>query len=115
MRLMYDNVLKSGYLHFGYWPTEQAHEAGLSGQFGQAQERFAHELLACRSPGTHRILEVGAGMGRLADEMISRGHRVTAITPSSVQAENIATRHPLVTVKQGLFQDVGPKLEPNSF
>ncbi len=64
MHLMYDNVLKSGYLHFGYWPTEQTNEASFLGRFGQAQERFADELLACLPPGTHRVLDVGAGMGR---------------------------------------------------
>lgn len=115
MHLMYDNVLKSGYLHFGYWPTEQTNEAGFLGRFGKAQERFADELLACLPPGTHRVLDVGAGMGRLAAEMISRGHRVTAVTPSSVQAEHIATHYPMVTVKQGLFQDVGLQLEPHSY
>jgi SAM-dependent methyltransferase len=112
---MYDNVLKSGYLHFGYWPSEQANEAGLLGRFGQAQERFANEFLACLPPGTHRILDVGAGMGRLAGEMTSRGHHVTAVTPSSVQAEYIAAHYPTVAVKQGLFQDVGLKLEPNDY
>jgi MPBQ/MSBQ methyltransferase len=115
MHLMYDNVFKSGYLHFGYWPAAQANEAGLLARFGQAQERFANELLACLPPGTHRILDVGAGMGRLAGEMTSRGHRVTAVTPSSVQAEHIATHYPTVTVQQGLFQDVGLQLEPNSY
>lgn len=115
MHLMYDNVLKSGYLHFGYWPTEKAREAGVLDAFCSAQERFAAELLACLPPGTHRVLDVGAGMGRLSQEMTTRGHTVTAVTPSSVQAEHIATRYPAVTVKQGLFQDVGPTLTPGSY
>ncbi len=115
MHLMYDNVLQSGYLHFGYWPTEHTDQPGVLGQFCQAQERFANELLACLPPGTHRVLDVGAGMGRLAGEMIARGHRVTAVTPSSVQAEHIATHYPAVTVKQGLFQDVGQTLDPKAY
>lgn len=115
MHLMYDNVFKSGYLHFGYWPAEQPKEAGVLDGFRSAQERFAAELLACLPPGTHRVLDVGAGMGRLSAEMTARGHTVTAVTPSSVQAEHIAISYPAVTVKQGLFQDVGPTLTPGSY
>jgi SAM-dependent methyltransferase len=115
MHLMYDNVLRSGYLHFGYWPAETAQQPGVLDGFCSAQERFAEELMSCLPPGQHRILDVGAGMGRLASELTKRGHAVTAITPSSVQATHIADRYPAVTVKQGYFQDIGPTLSPNSF
>ncbi|MFM7841872.1 MAG: SAM-dependent methyltransferase [Nitrospira sp.] len=115
MHLMYDNVLKSGYLHFGFWPTEQAREVGLLARFAQAQERFADEFLAYLPPGRHQVLDVGAGMGRLAHEMTVRGHTVTAITPSSVQAEHIAKRYPAVTVKQGRLQDIGPSLAAGGY
>lgn len=115
MHLMYDNVFKSGYLHFGYWPAETRNNAGVLDEFCTAQERFAMELLSCLPPGQHRVLDVGAGMGRLSHEMTQRGHCVTAITPSSVQAEHIASRYPDVTVKQGYFQDVGLALPPKSY
>lgn len=115
MHLMYDNVLKSGYLHFGYWPVEQHKEPGILQDFCSAQERFAEELMSCLPAGRHRILDVGAGMGRLSHELTRRGHSVTAITPSSVQAAHIASHYPAVTVKQGYFQDVGLTLEPTSF
>ena len=115
MHLMYDNVLKSGYLHFGYWPTDNRKETGVLDEFCSAQERFAVELLNCLPPGQHRVLDVGAGMGRLSDEMTKRGHCVTAITPSSVQTAHIADRYPAVTVKQGYFQDVGLALSPKSY
>jgi len=115
MHLMYDNVLKSGYLHFGYWPESTTKAFGLLDEFCSAQERYAEELMSCLPTGRHRILDVGAGMGRLANELTTRGHSVTAITPSSVQAAHITTHYPNVTVKQGYFQDVGPTLTPNSF
>ena len=71
--------------------------------------------MSCLPHGLHRILDVGAGMGRLANELTKRGHSVTAITPSSVQASHITRQYPDVTVKQGYFQDIGPTLPPNTF
>lgn len=115
MHLMYDNVLKSGYLHFGYWPIETNNKSGVLEDFCSAQERFAEELMTCLPPGQHRVLDVGAGMGRLSNELTKRGHCVTAITPSSVQAAHIAAHYPAVTVKQGYFEDIGLTLSPNSF
>ncbi len=115
MHLMYDNVLKSGYLHFGYWPVKTHKEPGVLEEFCSAQERFAEELMTCLPAGRHRILDVGAGMGRLSNELTKRGHCVTAITPSSVQAAHIVSHYPTVTVKQGYFQDIGLTLEPNGF
>ena len=115
MHLMYDDVLKSGYLHFGYWPVEQTQDAGLMARLSEAQERFADEFLGCLPPGRHRVLDVGAGMGRLANEMTKRGHTVAAVTPSSVQTEHIAARYPAVTVMQGRFQDLGPSLTPGGY
>lgn len=115
MHLMYDNVLQSGYLHFGYWPVDQHVRPGIVQDFCTAQERFAEELMSCLPDGRHRILDVGAGMGRLSNELTIRGHSVTAITPSSVQATYIASQYPKVTVKQGYFQDIGLTLDPNSF
>ena len=115
MHLMYDNVLKSGYLHFGYWPVGDRPVEGLLDGFCAAQERFANELLSCLPSGQHRVLDVGAGMGRLSDELTKRGHSVTAITPSSVQAAHIAKHYPAVIVTRGYFQDVGLTLPPRSY
>ncbi len=115
MHLMYDNVLRSGYLHFGYWPIEATTQPGVLDGFCSAQERFAEELLTCLPPGRHRVLDVGAGMGRLAHELTTRGHAVTAITPSSVQATHIAERYPSVAVHQGYFQNIAPTLTSNSY
>jgi SAM-dependent methyltransferase len=115
MHLMYDNVLRSGYLHFGYWPVDTQTPPGILAGFCSAQERFAEELMSSLPAGQHRLLDVGAGMGRLADELTKRGHWVTAITPSSVQAAHIRDHYPAVTVCQGYFQDVGSTLEAKGF
>ncbi len=113
--VMYDNVFRSEYLHFGYWPPEDAKETDLLSDFRLAQERFADELLACLPAGSQRVLDVGAGLGRLSGEMACRGHSVTAVTPCSYQAERIAANYPRVSVQHGLFQTVGQTLLPASF
>lgn len=118
VHILYHHLFQSGYLHFGYWPEGGGREADLGALlegFRSAQTRFANELLACFPPGTYRVLDVGAGLGRFSSELASRGHAVTAVTPCAYQAEQIAAKYPAVTVQNARFQEVGLSLPPASF
>lgn len=54
-----------------------------------------------------RILDVGAGFGKLLGELLERRYAVTAVTACVYQAEQIAAQYPGVRVECGLFQEVG--------
>ncbi len=118
VHILYHNLFQSGYLHFGFWPEGNGKEADLGALldgFRSAQARFADELLACFPPGTYRVLDVGAGLGRFSSELALRGHAVTAVTPCAYQAEQIARQYPAVSVKNARFEEVGLSLPPAGF
>lgn len=118
VHILYHHLFQSGYLHFGFWPEGDGKEADLGALldgFRSAQARFADELLVCFPPGTYRVLDVGAGLGRFSSELASRGHAVTAVTPCAYQAEQIAAKYPAVTVKNARFEEVGVSLPPAGF
>lgn len=118
LHLMYHTMFRSGYLHFGLWSPERARDADLESLLDDvraAQGRFADEAIACLAPGPQRVLDVGAGFGRLSAEMARRGHFVTAVTPCAYQAEQIGAQYPEVTVARGPFEEVALALPPASF
>ncbi len=118
LHVLYHHVFRSGYLHFGFWPDGTASAAGLDGPLDDlrsAQARFADELFACLPREPRRLLDVGAGFGRVAGELARRGYAVTAVTPCAYQAEQIVARYPEVTVALGRFEDVGPTLPAAHF
>lgn len=72
------------WLHYGIWlPGETVSFTGLRA----AQERYAEKLLALIPPAPRRILDIGGGMGELAARLVTLGHDVEMITPSSTQAK----------------------------
>ncbi len=118
VHILYHHLFQSGYLHFGFWSEGSGKDADLAlllEGFRSAQTRFADELLSCFPPGTYRVLDVGAGLGRFSSELASRGHAVTAVTPCAYQAEQIAAKYPAVSVKNARFQEVGLSLPQEGF
>ncbi len=116
--IMYHTVFRTGYLHFGFWPEEKGNDADLEALLDNsrsAQARYADELLTCLPQGPHRVLDVGAGLGKFSGRLIQHGHSVTAVTPCAYQAQQIADHYPEVRVKHGRFQEVGQTLPPASF
>src|SRR3970282_936798 len=116
--ILYDSIFRSGYLHFGFWPTEgdaQSDLQRLLDDVRRAQVRFADELLAHLPPGRHRVLDVGAGFGRLASDLTMAGHAVTAVPPGAHQANEISARHPRVATIRGRLEEAGPALPAGGF
>ncbi len=64
-------------LHYGYWPDDQ-HTLTLQ----QAQHEHSLLLLKRFPPPPARILDVGCGLGLMAEELHKAGYQVTAIAPS---------------------------------
>lgn len=71
-------VLKLRSLHFGWWePDDPQTLAGLR----RAQARYTEKLLEHIPEGVQDILDVGAGLGDVAQAMSHAGYTVTAISP----------------------------------
>ena len=91
------------WLHYGIWlPGETVSFTGLRA----AQERYAEKLLALIPPAPRRILDSGGGMGELAARLVTLGHDVEMITPSSIQANFARERlGDTAKVTQSTFED----------
>lgn len=76
-------------LHYGLW------DEGLSlslGNLAAAQQRYSDLLLETASAVLAEriqphVLDVGCGTGHLAEQMLTRGWKVTAVSPSRVLAD----------------------------
>lgn len=76
-------VLQLNSLHYGYWAEPSA--AGLHildlRDIQQAQESYTQELLQVIPADVQSVLDVGCGIGDNARAMLSRGLKVTALSP----------------------------------
>jgi len=88
------------YLHYGLVEeTEDAWEVGAQ----QAQQRATDLLLTHLPPPPARLLEVGLGLGTLADTLVKRGYEVTAISPDSSQVNR--PHHPHLELHGVSFEE----------
>ena len=74
-------VLKLPSLHYGFWDTGTASDCLDLDELRCAQGRFRDELLSAIPEGVTNVLDVGAGIGDSAFEMVRRGYNVVAISP----------------------------------
>jgi SAM-dependent methyltransferase len=65
-------------LHYGYW---QADEPADMLHLGTAQARFSEFLLAHIPARAKSVLDVGCGSGKVAEQLIGRGHQVDCVSP----------------------------------
>ncbi len=66
-------------LHYGYWtPDLEPHITNLA----RAQEQYSDLLIANLAHGARTILDVGCGIGRLAERLVERGYEVECVSPS---------------------------------
>jgi SAM-dependent methyltransferase len=65
-------------LHYGYWrPDDVVDLAHLR----EAQARFSNVLLSHIPAGAASVLDIGCGTGRVAQQLVARGHRVDCVSP----------------------------------
>ena len=73
------------HLHYGYWSEGLTRDLA---HLPEAQENYSNFLISHIPTGTETILDVGSGVGRLADKLINTGYKVDCVLPSEV-----LTRH----------------------
>ncbi|MFD5432723.1 class I SAM-dependent methyltransferase [Kitasatospora sp. NPDC127067] len=92
-------------------------EAGQSGNFGKrfaelisagedvdGEARLADTLL----PRGARVLDAGAGMGRVAAALLQRGHDVVAIEPDEALVRQARETYPGLPIEERDILDLGP-------
>ncbi|WP_201776225.1 class I SAM-dependent methyltransferase [Streptacidiphilus melanogenes] len=79
-----------------------------AGEDVEGEARLADTLL----PRGARVLDAGAGMGRVAAALLQRGHRVVAIEPDAVLVRQARETYPGLPIEErdilGLGPDDGP-------
>ncbi|MBF0350863.1 MAG: methyltransferase domain-containing protein [SAR324 cluster bacterium] len=70
---------KTEYMHYGYWKKGVAINVD---NLPQAQEEYANLLLSNIPEGTKTILDVGCGIGTVAEKLLNAGYEVDCVSPS---------------------------------
>ncbi|MDQ3415481.1 MAG: methyltransferase domain-containing protein, partial [Verrucomicrobiota bacterium] len=101
-------VLQLNSLHYGYWaePSTAAQHILDLRDIQQAQEQYTRELLQVIPADVQSVLDVGCGIGDNARAMLSRGLKVTALSPDENHKryfEDIRTQN--LTFHSSRFED----------
>jgi len=79
------HFLKTEHLHYGYWTSNLPVDIL---NLPEAQENHSNFIISHIPEGTKTILDVGCGVGRLAEKLINMGYRVDCVSPSPVLSEH---------------------------
>ena len=76
--------------------------------YDRARPGYAHEALTWLLPATaHRVLDLGAGTGKLTASLVTRGLDVVAVEPSSSMREYLTARLSTVDARAGTAEATG--------
>ncbi len=105
---LYDRILQTGFLHYGYFDDPDMDGASISfDMIRQAQIRYAEHLLDCvQAPVGSKVLDVGCGMGGLLTMLKEKGYRPTGLTPDKNQIRHIRSAQPDMPLIHARFQDM---------
>jgi len=79
--IIFKYFFKKEHLHYGYWTEDLKRDLS---HLPQAQEKYSNFLISHIPAGVKTILDVGSGVGRLADQLINLGYKVDCVLPSEV-------------------------------
>ncbi len=80
---------KSEELHYGYWPEDLKVQFS---NFSEAQSNHSEYIIANIPENTKTILDVGAGAGGLASNLVAKGYSVDCVSPSEFLSNKIAEK-----------------------
>ncbi|MBR8840548.1 MAG: methyltransferase domain-containing protein [Stigonema ocellatum SAG 48.90 = DSM 106950] len=80
----YRKIIKSDYLHYGYWNSEEELKVE---NLHRAQERYIKHLISLIPQGAQTVLDVGCGVGGNALLLLDKGFQVEALSPDIAQQE----------------------------
>lgn len=76
----------------GYGTWAHLYDGMYEGAFGPLYETMTRQTVGLLEPGVRKVLDVGAGTGRLAIPLLLEGKRVTAIEPSPEMMARLASK-----------------------
>ena len=101
-------VLQLKSLHYGYWaePSAAGRDILDLSDIKQAQESYTRELLQTIPAEVQSVLDVGCGIGDNARALLSRGLKVTALSPDENHKRYFEDiREPNLSFLSGRFED----------
>lgn len=103
---LYSRILKNNMLHYGYFedPDIQPEDISLK-MVEDAQENYANKIIDQIKDNDNLILDVGCGMGGLAQMIHDKGLEVEVLTPNKNQIEYINHNQPYLTSHNCRFED----------
>ena len=104
---LYGQILKGGFLHYGYFDDPQIKAADISlNAMYRAQLRYA-ELLVEKIPQTQgEVLDIGCGMGGLLPMLKHKNLKPVALTPDKTQIYHITEKFPEIPRYHCRFEDI---------
>ncbi len=106
---LYSKILNNNMLHWGYFEDTDVKPDEISlKQVGDAQHRYANNILAQVADKKNPVLDVGCGMGGLAELMLEQSMDVEVLTPNKNQIDYISGRHPKLKCHRCKFEHFLP-------
>jgi len=103
--MLYDKILKTGFLHYGYFDDVHKSADKISiDDVRQAQIRYAELIMEQVKKENGTVLDVGCGMGGLINMMRQKGMQPVGVTPDKAQVNYIANKYPDVKIIKSRFQ-----------
>ncbi len=103
---LYSKILQNNMLHWGYFENTRIDPGDISlNQFQAAQQRYAENLLEQIVNKKAPVLDVGCGMGGLAEMLMDHAIPVEVLTPNKNQISFISARHPELCSYRCKFED----------
>ena len=103
--ILYDRILKTGFLHYGYFddPEKAADKISLD-DIRQAQIRYAKLITEQIKTDKGTVLDVGCGMGGLIHMLLQKGMKTMGVTPDRAQVNYISQKYPQADILRSKFQ-----------
>jgi len=96
---LYAQILSNDMLHWGYFEDTEVLPENISiAGMEQAQLLYAEKIAAQLPQDCHQVLDVGCGMGGLAQMLLQKGIAPDLLTPNRKQKNYVQQKFPSLTV-----------------